>query len=70
MGTDVDGIVIDEVNQSKYLYLDIQTVAGASENGFEIWAGPPHAHYGFRSDVNSRNLQMTNFSKIGMSIDI
>ncbi len=72
MGTDVDGIVIDEVNRTKYIYLDIKTVAGASENGFEIWAGPPHSHYGFRSDVNSRNLQMTNngnrYSTDGVSV--
>lgn len=54
---DVPGILIDQVSGAKYIYLDIKTVEGASENGFEVWAGPPHARYGgFHSNVNKRNL--------------
>ncbi|MEM7348184.1 MAG: hypothetical protein AAF485_28475, partial [Chloroflexota bacterium] len=57
---DVDGIMIDEQSQIRSLYLDVQTVEGASENSFAIWAGPPHAHYGFEADINTRNIQMVD----------
>ncbi|MEM8862336.1 MAG: Tad domain-containing protein [Chloroflexota bacterium] len=60
MSEDVNGIIVDQVTRMKYIYLDIKTVEGASENGFEVWAGPPHAHYGLKSEVNARNLQMTD----------
>ena len=57
---DVSGIVADQTDGSVSLYLDVQTVAGASENTFEIWAGPPHAHYGLSSNINDRNQQRVN----------
>ena len=57
---DIPGIVEDKVSNVMYVYLDVDTVAGSSENGFEIWAGPPHAHFGFSSNVNARNIQMTD----------
>ncbi|MEM9773707.1 MAG: pilus assembly protein TadG-related protein [Chloroflexota bacterium] len=60
MSEDVTGILVDQVSRMKYIYLEIKTVEGASENGFEVWAGPPHAHYGLKSEVNDRNIQMTN----------
>ncbi len=72
MAEDVDGIIIDEAKQTRSLYLDVKTVAGASDNGFDIWAGPPHAHFGLQSDINQRNLQMTDqggdFSQDGVFI--
>lgn len=59
--TDLPGIVVDATTQMRYLYIDVKTIDGASENGFEIWAGPPYAHYleGWQ-DVNSRNVLVTN----------
>ncbi len=35
------GIMRDQ-NNTRFLYLDVTAIAGASENGFEIWAGPPY----------------------------
>lgn len=60
MSEDVEGILVDQVSRMRYIYLEINTVQGSSENGFEIWAGPPHAHYGLKSEVNARNLQITD----------
>ncbi len=72
MSQDVNGIIVDQVTRMKYIYLAIQTVEGASENGYEVWAGPPHAHFGFKSEVNERNLQMTDkgnvYSTDGVSV--
>ena len=56
--TDVPNIVTDPATGVRYLYLDIQTVSGASENGFELWAGPPMPDYA--ADVNIRNIQMVD----------
>ncbi len=43
IATDAPGIAQDDlsIGGARYLYLDVQAVAGASENGFEIYAGPP-----------------------------
>ncbi|MEM7283381.1 MAG: hypothetical protein AAF438_17320, partial [Pseudomonadota bacterium] len=69
---DIPNILIDELTGARSLYLDVKTVAGSSENSFGIWAGPPHAHYGFKSDVNARNVQMVNngdqFTTEGVSV--
>lgn len=58
---DLPGIVKDASTGFAYLYVDVKTRDGASENGFEIWAGPPYAHYitGW-SDINQRNLLITD----------
>ncbi|MEM8860850.1 MAG: hypothetical protein AAGD96_21210, partial [Chloroflexota bacterium] len=61
---DVEGILLDEGGLTQSIYLDVKTVAGASENGFEVWAGPPHTHYGLSSDVNLRNLQLADDGSI------
>ncbi|MBK9055303.1 MAG: hypothetical protein IPL78_31715 [Chloroflexi bacterium] len=37
----IPDIVVDPTSGTRSLYLDVTTLAGASENGFEIWAGPP-----------------------------
>jgi hypothetical protein len=39
--TTIPDILIDQTTGTRSLYLDVTTLAGASENGFEIWAGPP-----------------------------
>ncbi|MEM7113302.1 MAG: pilus assembly protein TadG-related protein [Chloroflexota bacterium] len=57
--TDVGNILIDPNNQNMYVYLDVTGVTGASENGFEIWAGPP-IDPSIPLDVNERNLYLLN----------
>lgn len=42
------------------LYLDIRPLTGASENGFEIWAGPPRDVYEVPAEVNARNMFIMN----------
>ncbi|MCB8925703.1 MAG: hypothetical protein H6652_08770 [Ardenticatenaceae bacterium] len=64
--TDVPGIFTDELTNDRYLYLAIRTIYGASENGFDIWAGPPTYTDGdpgvpdVPSDINARNLHVLN----------
>ncbi len=64
--TDLPNIIKDTLTGDRFLYLDIQTLSGASENGFDIWAGPPIYTDGdssvpdVPSDVNNRNLFILN----------
>ncbi len=55
---DLNGILVDQGSGNKYVYLDITALEGASENGFEIWAGPLYPDVS--SDVNLRNIQVLN----------
>ncbi len=55
---DMPGIFTDPDTGDRYLYLDVTALSGASENGFDIWAGPLYANSA--SDVNGRNLQIVN----------
>ncbi len=55
---DLPGIVTDPATGDRYVYLDITTLSGASENGFDIWAGPLYPDVS--SDVNIRNIQVLN----------
>jgi hypothetical protein len=34
--------ILRDQNNTRYLYLDVTTINGASENGYEIWAGPEY----------------------------
>lgn len=56
LSQDLTGITIDPVTGERYVYLDITTLSGASENGFDIWAGPLYPDVS--SDVNIRNIQI------------
>lgn len=58
--TDVPNIVTDLSNGARYIYLDVQAMSGTSENGFEIWAGPPSYINTVPSEVNARNLYVLN----------
>ena len=60
LATDTASIVTDAATGARYIYLDVSTVSGASENGFELWAGPPSASVNIPSDGNLRNLHVTN----------
>jgi Flp pilus assembly protein TadG len=55
---DLPGILVDPGTGNKYVYLDVTALQGASENGFEIWAGPLYTDVS--SDVNIRNIQVLN----------
>ncbi|MCZ7668296.1 MAG: hypothetical protein M5U34_14460 [Chloroflexi bacterium] len=57
---DVPNILKDSQDGRMYIYLDVTAVSGASENGFEIWAGPPDYVDSISSDVNTRNVQIIN----------
>ncbi len=60
LATDTARIVTDAATGARYIYLDIQTISGASENGFELWAGPPSASAGIPSDANFRNVYISD----------
>lgn len=58
--TDVPNMVVDQNTGARYIYLDVQAMSGSSENGFEVWAGPPDYTSTVRSEVNLRNLDILN----------
>ena len=60
LNSDVANIATDPITGERYLYLDVQTLSGASENGFYIWAGPATYVDTTPSEVNSRNLLVLN----------
>lgn len=53
---DVPGILVDAGNEDVYIYLDVTSFSGGSENGFEVWAGPPSTDPNLPENVNERNL--------------
>ena len=38
----ISDILRDQTTNNRYLYLDVTTLTGATENGYEIWAGPEY----------------------------
>ncbi len=58
--TDVPNIFTDAQTGDRYLYLDVSALSGASENGYEIWAGPADYVTSVPSEVNNRNLYILN----------
>lgn len=57
---DVRNILKDPEDGRMYIYLDVTAVSGSSENGFEVWAGPPDYLTSISSNVNTRNVQVVN----------
>ena len=57
---DVSNILKDPEDGRMYIYLDVTAVTGSSENGFEVWAGPPDYLQTISSNVNTRNVQVIN----------
>jgi hypothetical protein len=57
---DLVNIAADPFTGGRYVYLDVTTLYGASENGFDVWAGPPDYTSTVPSDVNARNLHILN----------
>ncbi len=60
LSSDVTNIVKDRVTGARYIYLDVTTLGGASENGFALWAGPPNQSVGLPSDANLRNIRIAD----------
>ncbi len=58
--TDVPNIFVDPATGGRYLYLDVQAMSGTSENGYEVWAGPPSYVNSVPSEVNARNVYLLN----------
>ncbi|KAA3660606.1 MAG: hypothetical protein DWQ04_18915 [Chloroflexi bacterium] len=56
----IDNIMVDASSGARYLWLDVTSVSGASENGFEIWAGPDSYVDTSATNVNTRNLAALN----------
>ncbi len=55
---DTPGLIVDPDNGNRYLYLGVTSLSGASGQGFELWAGPPHLT--LSGDGNLRRLQLVN----------
>ncbi len=53
-------MVIDPMTGERTLYLEITAVSGASENGFQLWAGPASYTNTVPSAANDRNLYILN----------
>lgn len=59
LNNDLTDIQVDAAG-NRYLYLDVTSISGASENGYDIWAGPDNYVNTVSSDVNVRNVQAHN----------
>ncbi|MFZ0548433.1 MAG: Tad domain-containing protein, partial [Candidatus Promineifilaceae bacterium] len=57
---DLSNILVDPNNGNRYIYLDVTSQSGSSENGYEIWAGPDDYVATMPSDVNTRNVAIIN----------
>ncbi|MCP4424368.1 MAG: hypothetical protein GY803_07755, partial [Chloroflexi bacterium] len=60
ISNNLSNILIDGETGNRYLYLDVTIINGSSENGFEIWAGPPDYVDTVPSNVNLRNVHILN----------
>lgn len=60
LAAELPNVVTDPQTGDRYIYLDIITLSGASENSFEIWAGPPTYINTVPGQVNGRNLHALN----------
>lgn len=57
---DLVSIVRDDDSGARYIYMEVETISGASENGYELWAGPRTYVNSVSSNVNARNVQVVN----------
>ena len=56
LSTEVPDIYVNPASGKRSLFLDIRGVQGASENGFDLWAGP--RYQATPSEVNARNVDV------------
>ena len=60
LSRETPNIVTDPATGNRYIYLDITSISGGSENNFELWAGPPDYVNSVPSNVNARNIFILN----------
>lgn len=60
LSSSVPGIVVEAGSGIRYLNLDVTASSGSSENGYELWAGPPSYVSTVPGAVNARNLHVLN----------
>ncbi len=58
--TEAPNIMVDPDTGDRYLYFNVTAQDGASENSFDIWAGPPIYTATVPGEVNARNLLALN----------
>ncbi len=58
LDSDVPNIWTEQGTGNRYIYLNVTTVGGSSENGFEIWAGPDDYVNSVPSEANARNVHV------------
>jgi hypothetical protein len=56
----LENILTDPANGNRFIYIDVTAISGASENGYELWAGPPDYTEHVSGNVNVRNIQALN----------
>ena len=58
LSTHMGDAMVDSSSKSRYIYMDVTTLSGASENGFKVWAGTPDYVDSVSANVNTRNVQV------------
>lgn len=58
--SETPGIFVDPATSVRYLYMDVMGLDGTSENGYELFAGPPASVQPAPPNINSRNMWSTN----------
>jgi uncharacterized repeat protein (TIGR01451 family) len=56
LSTETPSMYVDPADGTCSLFLDVRGVEGASENGFDLWAGPRYINV--PSEVNARNVDV------------
>lgn len=56
LSTEAPDIYVNPVDGSRALFLDVQAIAGASENGFDLWAGPRYIN--LPDNINDLNIYL------------
>jgi uncharacterized repeat protein (TIGR01451 family) len=56
LSTETPDIYVNPADGTRSLFLDVRGVEGASENGFDLWAGPRYINV--PSEVNARNVDI------------
>lgn len=57
-GGEMPGCSIDALTDDIFVYIDVRGVAGASENGYEFWAGPDLTVFDIPTEMNDRNVHV------------
>ncbi len=60
LSSEVPNILVEQGTGIRYINLNVTALSGASENGFELWAGPPGYINTVPSNANDRNLTVLN----------